>query len=237
MREYYWRRAALLIFGVSFAIPSLSAATLPITNGLFAFPNPASCVCSGVGTNTFYNGAGDPTVVSFIGLSFNPIIDVGPDGARFQIGTLYLANGATKGGTEATSVVLGVGAVSSGSGFAYLPSQFTIDFTFTPNVTGDPYLDRDFFTIETVGTLSVDEGSTAMVPLLAKVYPLIGPLVAAGPVDTRQYGITIDGFGTPTGGGHIESQVPEPQTVMLVISGLIALSFAIRRFRLRYEQS
>jgi hypothetical protein len=211
---------------------TMTKATVGTTSGEFNNPSPSTAITTGVGTNTFSWGSGDPGSLSFSGATF----DTAPNTA-FTLGQLTYHNGSISSG-EASSVHF-----TTSIHFDNVPEKdFDFHTTFTiintPN-TGDPVADADVVSIGNFGyTFSVPEGGTSTVDLNAELLTNLtlspGKLstnaeVSEGPFDPDPiYSLKIIGLSNPTNGGFI-SPVPEPAPLILFLLGSIVI--AIRTYR------
>ncbi len=205
------------------------------TSAVFVNPVPESNpVLSGVGTNTFSWGSGDPSSLTFTGKTFN----TSPN-TPFDLGTLTFHNGTIDSGSGADGIDFNLSMA-----FDNVPEKnFNLDTHFglvnTPN-TDDPIASADYVTIGNYGyTFNVLEGDTASVDIYATLttnlmgYPAgtsADSLISTGPFDPSPYYIlTIVGLGTPSSGGFTTGVVPEPATLPLVAAVLILAFFAWRK--------
>jgi hypothetical protein len=200
------------------------AADAGTSTGTFLDPTPLCppATCSGIGTNSFSwgeaNSSGDTaSSLSFTGSSFAPA-----SGETFKLGTLTYHNGATRSGTDVSSVGLDITL-----SFNTVPEN---DFTYherlsinnTPNSTGDPVADADFVSFTTANfpyTFKVAEEATASVDIMAKLAPSGDQL-------------QLVSLTNPTEGGAV-GVIPEPETYALFLAGLGLMGAVISRHHKR----
>jgi hypothetical protein len=202
----------------------------PVGNAsaIFTNPTPAGATVTGVGTSNFSWGTGDPSSLSFAGAAF----DTTP-GTKFKIGTLTFHNGAINANTGADSVDFE--APIKFTNIPELNFTFKTKFTLvnTPN-TPDPIASADQVTIGDFGyTFNVLEGATASVDIMMVLdTSLVGTPGKGsvnysdpepGPLDPSPiFTIGKLSLANPTGGGFV-TQVPEPSTWLLLLSGMVAI--------------
>lgn len=194
--------------------------------GTFVNPAPTGATVSGVGTNSFSWGAGDPSSLTFSGGTFNT-----KPNTPFDLGTLTFHNGSNT--NDATSVDF-----TTSFHFDNVPEKdtsFTTSFGLvnTPN-TDDPIASADYVTIGNYGfTFNVLEGDTASVDLMAELSTGLNAsptgtadsLIGPDPFEpSPNYQLTIVGLSNPSSGGFTTS-VPEPSTLELFASGSLLLLF------------
>lgn len=214
---------------------TMKKATVGSTGGKFDNPAPATAVVSGVGSNQFAWGSGDPSSLTFAGSAF----DTKPD-TEFKLGRLTFHNGTIAAGTGADSVDLTLAI-----GFDPVPEKnFNLKSTMhiinTPN-TSDPVASADTVTIGGFSfTFNVLEGQTASVDLMGKLTTGLSALatgaVASGadmfnpsPFDPDPvFSLILTGLANPSSGGFV-STVPEPASLLLVATGLLWLALRYRR--------
>ena len=218
---------------------SMTNAMVGKTSAVFTNPVPESNpVLSGVGTNTFSWGSGDPSSLTFTGKDFH----TSPN-TPFDLGTLTFHNGTIPTGSGADGVNFDL-SIS----FDNVPEKnFDLNTEFglvnTPN-TNNPYASADYVTIGNYGyTFDVFEGATARVDIYAKLttnlsgYPAgtgnVDSVMSTNPFEpSPEYILTIVGLGTPSSGGFTTSSVPEPAMLPAVLAALVAIALAIFRRRL-----
>ncbi|MCX7108696.1 MAG: choice-of-anchor K domain-containing protein [Proteobacteria bacterium] len=208
-------------YDMTLATDGKSAAT-------FKTPSP-SCppaTCSGVGTSAFSWGDGSsfgspPSSLSFTPAAFTPSID-----SKFKIGDLSYFNGTIAAGTEVNMIDL-IFDLSFGFGTTF-GTPFQLDATLslinTSNGGVDPFADADFVSFILggfTGNFHVFEGQSASIPLYAQLTSHGDVVAEKQLIDASFTGLTQDfaGFGTPTGGGFV-TNVPEPSSMILVLTGL-----------------
>jgi hypothetical protein len=205
-------------------------------SGTFANPQPGSAVVSGVGTNGFSWGVGDPSSLLFTGGDF----DTRP-GTPFKLGTIRFHNGTIASGTEATGVDLNI--AMNFTNIPELNSVFKehIALNNTPN-TDDPFASADTITVDG-HTFSVFEGADASVDLMAMLStglqalptgatPSGAALYSEDPFDpSGLFHLSIVGFANPTSGGFIPgTTVPEPSTLFLTFGALLGLFIQRKKY-------
>jgi len=217
---------------------SMKKAMVGSDSGVFVNPAPATAVTSGVGTNIFRWGSGDPSSLSFIGESF----DTEPN-TPFKLGHLTFHNGVIASGTGADSVTLDV--LMSFDNVPEKNSVFPINFHMINTLnTDDPIASADTVGIDGFSfTFNVLEGATASADIIAMLstnlsalpsgaVPTGAELFSTRPFDpSGNYSLSIVGFADPSTGGFIGGSVPEPSTLLLVSLGLIAALTVRRRLR------
>jgi len=220
------------------AFSSLHAGTITVnlqwTNIL-----PAGCVCAvDPVTNVFSWGAttGPGGTASTISFAPRMNVDVGAVTApvTFTIGTLTISNGVTYGG-EATSVTGHPSPFTFGfpAGASFIIDDYNAVLTNTPNLTGDPVLDSDFYSVSSFGgdkAFGIPEGATSSVDLMGQLSPVT---VMGISTTALQYSFRVVGFANPTGGGFLLADVPTPEanTSFLLLCGMAVL--AVRSWTLR----
>ena len=214
---------------------TMKKAPVGTTSALFTNPQPGSATVSGVGSNSFSWGIGDPSSLSFGGTAF----DTTP-GTKFKIGTLTFHNGIIAAGSGADSVDFEVPI--NFTNIAELNFSFKTKFTLinTLNIAGDPIASADSVSIGSFGyTFNVLEGATATVDVMATLTaPLAGIPGRVGgngaqfdptPFDASPtYSIQITGLQNASAGGFI-TQVPEPASLVMMLLGLGVIGLLVRR--------
>lgn len=214
---------------------SMTKATVGSTGGKFDNPAPATAVVSGVGTNSFAWGTGDPSSLTFAGSAF----DTKPD-TVFKLGRLTFHNGTIASGTGADKVDLTLDI-----GFDPVPEKnfklkSTMNIINTLN-TSDPVASADTVTIGGFSfTFNVLEGQTASVDLMGKLTTGLSALptgaVESGadlfnpsPFDPDPlFSLILTGLANPSSGGFIGT-VPEPASWLVVLLGLALIAVQRRR--------
>jgi hypothetical protein len=208
---------------------TMKKATVGDTTGKFANPAPATAVVSGVGSNSFAWGTGDPSSLTFAASAF----DTKPD-TEFKLGRLTFHNGTIASGTGADAVDLTMSIA-----FTNVPEK-NFDLTSRMNIvntlnTSDPIASADTVTIGGFSfTFNVLEGQTASVDLMGKLTTGLSAL-ASGAVESGAdmpsafpfdpdplYSLVLTGLANPSSGGFIGT-VPEPATTLLIALGMVLL--------------
>lgn len=207
-------------YDMTLATDGKSAAT-------FKNPSPTCppATCSGVGSSTFSWGDGSlfgspPSSLSFTPTAFTPTID-----SKFKIGDLSYFNGTILGGSEVNMIDL-IFDLSFGFGTTFgTPFQLDASLSLINTLNGgvDPFADADFVSFILggfTGNFHVFEGQSASIPLYAQLTSQGDVVAEKQLVDASFTGLSLDfaGFGTPTGGGFV-SNVPEPSSLTLLLSG------------------
>ena len=216
---------------------TMKKATVGADSGTFANPQPGGAAVSGVGTNSFSWGVGDPSSLLFTGGDF----DTRP-GTPFKLGTIRFHNGTIAAGTGADGVDLNI--AMNFTNIPELNSIFTehIAMNNTPN-TDDPVSSADTITLDG-HTFSVFEGADAAVDLMAMLTtglqalptgatPSGAALFSGDPFDpSGLFHLSIVGFANPTSGGFIPGPgtVPEPSTLLLTSGAILALFIQRKKY-------
>jgi len=198
-----------------FSAPILSGINIETDGSLTFLDNTGTAVISGVGTNTFNSGAGDPppppnhTTLQFSGVAFSGIA---PDEV-FKLGTLSYTNGSSFVDSVAFGVTLTIAV--DGSSVAIDPSVAQLTLLATVNGGVDPFLDADFVTFDVLPlAFHVFEGATATADLFGSIHG-----------DPH---LVISGISLPDGQPGFLASVPEPGTYALVLTGLGLLGFVAK---------
>lgn len=209
--------------------------------GQFLNPTPTCppATCSGIGSNTVTWGTGDPGSLTFTEAAYAPKV-----GDLFKVGILTFSNGSTTIGSEITGIDLDIAMSFDNISEVNFTHHTRLSINNTPN-TEDPNASADFVAFTIGGfsaTFNVLEGATASVDLMAKLTPILGlmPEIAQNGTDRDQlfdpatspvdFELTLVGFENPTGAGFI-SQIPEPSIHIMLMAGLVMLTFLSRRRR------
>ena len=209
---------------------TMKKATIGTNNATFFNPGPASATVSGVGSNNFGWGIGDPSSLSFASVAF----DTAPN-TPFKLGTLSFHNGVIARNSGATSVDFKVSVQ-----FDNVPEKnFDLSTTFTlintPN-TNDPIASADTVTLGSYGfSFNVLEQATATVDLMATITSSLSgtPSGSANPTGADspltqpfdgvpQYRLQLVGLTNPSAGGFV-TIVPEPAVWLLWLAGGLLL--------------
>ena len=204
---------------------TMKKATAGSASGTFNSPNGG--VVSGVGTNAFTWGTGEPSSLTFAGQTF----DTAPN-TPFSLGRLTFHNGTINGGTGADSVVFDVPLSFDNVAEKNFDFQATLNLVNTPN-TDDPIASADQVVVNGFGyTFNVVEGGTASVDVLAELTTGLSVTPAGVNVDalfspdlldpSPDYRLVLLGFAAPTEGGFVTG-VPEPSSLVIAASALMLL--------------
>ena len=215
------------------SVPSLAAA-IPITgmsNGVFLNPLPVTAVTTGVGTSSFTFGTASPGLTTgsldFVGLPFGT--DTETD---FQIGTLTYHNGTLAVGTEATSVDLQVGLTFTTPPVGTEAFTFGLSIINTINDPSDPDASADFLILPVGFSSSVFMfGGTAYTLEILGFRNVVGDGFLTSS-DTQfhvreELSASAELWGRVT--ADIPGAIPEPGTLLLLGSGLLASFWRRRR--------
>jgi hypothetical protein len=210
---------------LSFSSSALAVTFAGTTIATWGTPSPATGVTfSGVGTNIFSTGTGQPNVLKFTGSAFSVPVD-----NLFKIGDLDYFNGITNLGSNVTSVPLNLQlGFSNPSG---VTENFTYGFRFdiTTN-TGNREADADSLVPLTTSALGsfVADGLSYTLQLGgfsqdggATIVPSFKAYESESTKGSLYAKITRDTRPTPNG-------VPEPG-VLLGLLGISALVWSTRR--------
>jgi hypothetical protein len=234
------------------------SATKGTSTGSFVNPSPLTAVVSGVGTNNFAWGIGQP---SSSRLSFTPKLFNPKPNEVFSIGKIDYFNGtiATRTGASSVNLLLDFTFDNAMENNQQLSAGLSL--INTPN-TSDPLASADFVSFTSGGFTSafnVLEGSSASAELFARfVSGTVIPSTKAGksgkslasPLDfppISMLGIEILGFGNASEGGFIEGDdfsggnlpkaVPEPSSTLSSMIGLLmAFSWKFKNRRAKTIQ-
>lgn len=218
---------------------NMKPATVGNATGTFLNPSPTCppATCSGIGGNTITWGIGEAGSLSFTGAAFAPKV-----GDSFKLGTLTYHNGATVVGSPIDGIDFDIAMSFLNISEDNFTHHSRLSINNTPN-TDDPIASADYVAFVLGGfsnTFNVFESDTASVDLMAALTPTFGLTPASVLNDDRSslfdpvaspsgFTLTLVGFANPTPGGFIGS-VPEPSTNILVVtSGLLAISMTRRR--------
>ncbi|MCX6632525.1 MAG: choice-of-anchor K domain-containing protein, partial [Candidatus Solibacter sp.] len=188
---------------------SMKKATVGTDSAVFVDPIPdPDAVLTGVNTNSFAWGSGNPSSLTFDGRAFDTLPNT-----TFDLGTLTFHNGTISSGTGANGVWfdLAIAFDNVPEKNFHLKTQFGIVNTLN---TDDPIASADFVTIGDFGyTFNVLEGGTASVDIFAKLTTGLSgvpagtagdSLISSDPFDpSPNYTLTIVGLGNPTAGGFV----------------------------------
>lgn len=136
---------------ISVAKVSTAAMFVGSTSAEFLTPSPTGggIVFGGVGTNVFTTGSPLPGASTNIyqvdGLLFDTEANT-----QFAVANLTYTNGITITGSTVSSVPLDLTLTFTQPSGLEETFEFTFDFNFTPNTTGDPVLDADELNIANV---------------------------------------------------------------------------------------
>lgn len=192
---------------------TLSKAMVGTDSGTFVNPSPSSAIVTGLGTNTFTWGGGQPnsliedvSSLSFIGGNF----DTSPN-TPFKLGTLTFHNGTNGGGAD--SVELDTQVNLNNVPEKNFPLKTNFSLINTTN-TSDPVASADQVVIGNAGyRFDVLEGATAAVDLYGTLSTglSVTPLGAeensassTGPFDPGgDFQLKITSITSPTSGGIV----------------------------------
>ena len=188
---------------------------------------------TGVGTNSFAWGVGDPSSLTFAGTPFNTKV-----GNPFSLGQLTFYNGTIDSGTEAVSVALDLALSSANIPEKNFDLKTTLNLINAPN-TSNPITSADQVVVSGYGyTFNVLEGATASVNLMGELNTTLTgipsgtePNASDTPVTfspSPNYDLTLLGFADPSAGGFTTS-VPEPASLTIFGPGLLLLLWFARR--------
>lgn len=236
--------------GISWGWETKSA-TKGSTVASFVNPAPTTAAVSGVGTNNFSWGIGQPSRLSFTPKSFNP-----KPNEVFSLGTLNYFNGAIYAGTGASSVDLLLDFQFANAVENNQQLSAGLSLINTPN-TSDPFASADSVSFTSGGftsSFNVLEGMSASADLYAKfssgrIIPSSGSGSSGKSFDSplnfpslSTLGIQILGFGDASNfgfisggdfsGGNSPSAIPEPSLISLLTTGFfITIAINIRVFQ------
>ncbi|GAB2882292.1 hypothetical protein GCM10027277_59020 [Pseudoduganella ginsengisoli] len=214
---------------------TMKKATVGDVSGKFGNPAPATAVVSGVGTNNFAWGTGEPSSLTFAGNEFHTKPDT-----EFTLGRLTFHNGtiAIATGADSVDLTMSINLTNVPEKNFDLKSHMTI--VNTPN-TSDPIASADTVAIDGFHfTFNVLEGQTASVDVMAKLttglHALPTGAVESGaamfdpsPYDPDPlFSLVLTGLTNPSAGGFITA-VPEPASVLIMATGLLLLTLHRRR--------
>lgn|GEM_PF-4776211 len=204
-------------------------------SGTFSNPTPAGATTSGVGTNNFSWGNGDPSSLTFTGKTF----DAKP-GIAFDLGKLTFYNGSNTNYANNVDFNTNVNFDNVPEKNFALSTQLGLVNTIN---TDDPIASADYVTIGDYGfTFNVLEGAMASVDLMAELSAtLTSTSLGTGPADSAfsstpfnsspNYVLTIVGLENVTSGGFTTGTVAEPSTVAIITLGLLFMMELQRRAR------
>ena len=239
--EYDGGQSIIVRNGVSWGW-NMKPATVGTSTGQFLNPTPTCppASCSGIGSNAITWGTGDPGSLTFAGTAFAPTV-----GDTFKVGTLTFHNGGTAAGSEITGIDLDISMSFDNISEANFTYHSRLGIKNTPN-TEDPIASADQIVFTEGGfsaAFNILEGATASVDLMAKLTTTLGLAPEGAAQDSGDldqlfdpvasplgFKLTLVGLENPTGGGFI-SQVPEPSTSIMLMTGLIMLTFLSKRRR------
>lgn len=212
---------------------TMKKAPVGSTTGTFGSPNGG--VVTGVGTNAFTWGTGDPSSLTFTGQSF----DTTPD-TPFSLGRLTFHNGTIASGTGADSVLFNASLSFDNVPEKNFDIKAPLALINTPN-TDDPIASADQVVLSDYGyTFNVLEGDTASVDVLAELTTGFAGTASGVSIDGLFSPITFDpnpdyhlvflGFAAPSEGGFVTG-VPEPSSLAIMTPVLLLLVRRTRQWR------
>lgn len=199
-----------------------------VTNLTGVFADPVGGQNQGVGTSFFSTGTPFSAIDRPNRIEFTPLPEIVFPSASFtlpsepvDVGRFSFFNGVTATGTTATSVgffVSGTATIRSIDPPLDRPvgAIERIGFQVTPNLTGDPFLDADFWIFPGLARIKIPEGASGDVLARGRLVPQN----FASPPQNFLFEFTEF---IPLSGGITVTPIPEPSSLVLVGIGTLAV--------------
>ncbi len=167
--------------------------------------------------------------LSYIEFQGDPLYDPFYQTEVIELGRLVFGNGRTTGTGSSAIAQLntsGVALIDHIIPNAVVPVKawFTIPVIITPNLTGDPWQDADYWSFPGIGVVSIPEGGTGWVKAYGQLF---GVNVASPP---EYYTMELTGLEAGGGSALVIPTVPAPSALLLVCLG----GGLFRAFRRRF---